>query len=148
MEIDWNETPKCYTNSGTTDYKIRGKCHRFDGPAFTNSKVTKWYQYGVLHRVDGPAIEWANGTEEWWLNGVRHRLDGPAIEYNNGDYECWVNGKRHYLYGAACRHNDKKQYWINGFHHTPESFRIMSTKMIQVLKIQVQMTKKTNLDGN
>jgi hypothetical protein len=54
---------------------------------------TEWFLKGKLHREDGPAIEYANGTKYWYINGKRHREDGPAIEYVGGTRVWYLNGE-------------------------------------------------------
>jgi hypothetical protein len=53
----------------------------------------EWRLRGRLHRTDGPAYEWADGSKAWFLNGNRHRTDGPAWEWADGPKEWWLNGK-------------------------------------------------------
>jgi hypothetical protein len=63
------EQPKCeVSESGTKRWRLNGKYHREDGPAYESAGYKEWILYGNLHREDGPAREWANGNKEWWLN--------------------------------------------------------------------------------
>ena len=58
--------------SGIIKWRLNGKVHREDGPAYiypSGSKV--WYRNGKRHREDGPAYIGADVTKEWYLNGVR-----------------------------------------------------------------------------
>jgi hypothetical protein len=32
---------------------------------------TEWWIKGKLHREDGPAVEWVNGSKFWYLNSIR-----------------------------------------------------------------------------
>jgi hypothetical protein len=48
---------------------------------------------GRYHREDGPAYIHATGTKEWWINAKKHRLDGPAVEKPDGTKEWWLNGQ-------------------------------------------------------
>ena len=71
----YSEIPNSFTGivewfDGEKAWRLNGKLHRVDGPAFENACGSKrWLVYGKLHRVDGPAIEGADGSKEWWLNG-------------------------------------------------------------------------------
>jgi hypothetical protein len=57
-------------SSGTKEWRLNGKLHREDGPAYEHHSGSKtWYLYGNLHREDGPAVERYDGTKEWWLDG-------------------------------------------------------------------------------
>ena len=56
----------------------------------------QWRLNGKLHRVDGPAWEWFDATKEWWLNGKLHRVNGPAVEWINGTNDWYLNDKRIY----------------------------------------------------
>ena len=51
-----------------------------------------WKLNGKFHRTDGPAYEDPDGRKSWWINGERHRTDGPAYEGLNGDKSWWING--------------------------------------------------------
>ena len=77
-----------------TEWRLNGKRHREDGPAFENKGVgyKAWFLNGKLHREDGPAIEHFTGTKSWYLNGKCHRVDGPARVYSCGDKEWWIDG--------------------------------------------------------
>jgi hypothetical protein len=52
----------------------------------------EWRLNGKRHREDGPAYVQSDGYKAWFLNGLYHREDGPAITYENGDHEWWFNG--------------------------------------------------------
>jgi hypothetical protein len=79
---------------GTKEWRLRGRLHRTDGPAWEGADGTKmWWLNGERHRTDGPAYERADGLKEWCLNGNRHRTDGPAVEWDSGSREWWLNGK-------------------------------------------------------
>jgi hypothetical protein len=52
-----------------------------------------WKLHGKLHRTDGPAFEHANGTNHWFLHDRHHRTDGPAIEWHNGDKDWYLHGE-------------------------------------------------------
>jgi len=55
--------------------------------------VKEWRLNGKRHRADGPAYIGGN-IQTWYLNGKRHRADGPA--YINGDYQEWcLNGENY-----------------------------------------------------
>ena len=54
----------------------------------------EWRLNGKLHREDGPAFVSADGTQKWYLNGKLHREDGPAIIRPNGDMEWWIEGNK------------------------------------------------------
>ena len=55
----------------------------------------QWRVNGKLHREDGPAYESADGRKEWRLNGKFHREDGPAVEHVSGDKAWWLNGREY-----------------------------------------------------
>jgi len=77
-----------------TEWQMKGKLHREDGPALEWANGTKeWYENGQRHRTDGPALERASGCKAWWENGKLHRTDGPAFEGANGTKEWYFNGK-------------------------------------------------------
>ena len=48
---------------GSKFWRLHGKLHRDDGPA---------YMHGQLHREDGPAVEFKNGVKLWYLRGKRY----------------------------------------------------------------------------
>ena len=79
-------------NRNKQEWRLNGKLHREDGPAFILGDCQAWFLNGLLHRVDGPA--YIDGYYQgWYNNGLRHRVDGPA--YINGDYHAWyLNGKQ------------------------------------------------------
>jgi hypothetical protein len=57
--------------NGNKEYRLRGKLHREDGPAFEGFAGDKsWYINGKLHREDGPAVETANGYKAYYLSGL------------------------------------------------------------------------------
>ncbi len=76
-------------------YKVNGRIHRDDGPAFQEWNGTgvlnyeSWRQNGRLHRDNGPAHRrWNNAgvliVEIWWKNDRWHRYNGPAYQqWNN-----------------------------------------------------------------
>jgi hypothetical protein len=81
---------------GNKIWRLNGKYHREDGPAFESEDGYKaWYLHGELHREDGPAFEYANGTKAWYLHGKLHREDGPAVEYANGTKAWWLNDRQY-----------------------------------------------------
>jgi hypothetical protein len=86
------------TLHGGTIWKLNGKFHRTDGPAFENESTGRksWWNYGQRHREDGPAVESVYGNQ-WWIDGRRHRTDGPAIEYAD-DKVCWFLEDFEYLF--------------------------------------------------
>ena len=88
--------PECTTYSnGTKGWRLNGKLHREDGPAYEHSDGTKeWYLNGKYHREEGPAYERPDGTKWWYLNGKFHREDGPAAEHPDGTKGWWLNGKK------------------------------------------------------
>ena len=90
-----SEQPKMQVlPNGTKEWRLNGKLHRTDGPAYERADGTKgWHLNGELHRTDGPAVEHADGTKEWYLNGKLHRTDGPAAEWTGGSKEWFLNGK-------------------------------------------------------
>ena len=56
--------------NGNKEYRLNGKLHREDGPAFEGFAGDKaWYINGALHREDGPAVETANGVKAYYLDG-------------------------------------------------------------------------------
>ena len=57
-------------NEEYTEYKLFGKRHREDGPAFIHIHGTQsWYYKGELHRKNGPAIIWNDGSKSWYTHG-------------------------------------------------------------------------------
>jgi hypothetical protein len=97
-------------DDGSRWWKLDGRRHRVDGPAFIGADgTTAWWLGDVLHRVDGPAIERPDGTKEWWVDGKQHRTDGPAVEWGNGSREWWVDGRRHREDGPAVEWSDNTQ---------------------------------------
>jgi hypothetical protein len=81
---------------GNKIWKLDGKRHREDGPAFVLPNGDKtWYLHGKVHREDGPAHESVNGYKYWCLHGEFHREDGPAIENANGHKGWYLHGKRY-----------------------------------------------------
>jgi hypothetical protein len=74
---------------GNICWKLNGKYHREDGPAFeTTGGIKKWCLNGLLHRVDGPAIIFPDGFVEWWFDGCPYskekwfNLLTPEQQYN------------------------------------------------------------------
>jgi len=58
-----------------------------------NSNGSKvWRLNGKLHREDGPAYEWVDGTKEWWING-NYISNSCAIELPNGTKYYTFEGK-------------------------------------------------------
>ena len=53
----------------------------------------EWRLNGKFHRLDGPAYETPYGHKEWWVKSKLHRIDGPAVEYPNGTIYWIVEGK-------------------------------------------------------
>ena len=78
--------PECKTYpSGTKEWRLNGKLHREDGPAYEHSNGCKeWCLNGKLHREEGPAYEEPGGTKAWYLNGKHHREDGPLLRRRHG----------------------------------------------------------------
>ena len=93
------EQPECEVNEwGDKRWRLNGKRHREDGPAYEGHDGTKeWYLNGKRHREDGPAVEWASGTKHWYLN------DKPVHPETIVDYHlsrgvfCWWNEKENKL---------------------------------------------------
>ena len=81
---------------GSFQWKLKGRCHREDGPAVKYSDGTEFYYLNdKLHREDGPAVKYSDGTEFYFLNDKRHREDGPAIKRPDGTEEYWLNGNQY-----------------------------------------------------
>ena len=81
-------------DDGTQEWRLNGKMHREDGPAYLSHDGWKaWYLNGKLHREGGPAVIGSDGYNAWWLKDERHREDGPAIVYPDGNKEWWLNNK-------------------------------------------------------
>jgi hypothetical protein len=92
-----NMQPETFTGrTGETIWKLDGKFHRTDGPAFENALTGRktWWNYGERHREDGPAVESVHGNQ-WWIDGRFHRIDGPAIEYADGQVSWYLEGLRY-----------------------------------------------------
>lgn len=94
-------------NEGLIEYRLNGKLHREDGPAYHDWGTNEcWFYDNKLHREDGPAESWS-GTERWYRHGQLHRVGGPAVIYNNpdfahyGDQEWWQNDELHREDGPA-----------------------------------------------
>ena len=98
------QTPTMTTDKDVTiRYKLNGKCHRTDGPAFVGSDGTQmWYLNGKRHREDGPAIIYGDGTQYWCLNGKYRREDGPAVIYVDGTQEWYLNDRK-YSFTDYCK---------------------------------------------
>jgi hypothetical protein len=56
----------------------------------------RWRLNGKLHREDGPAFEHINGLKQWRLNGKLHRIDGPAVIFSDGYKGWYLNGKKYF----------------------------------------------------
>lgn len=80
----------------TETWKLDGKIHRSDGPAFIeyypdgNLKREDWKIHGDFCRSDGPAYiqYYSNGQakiQEWIFNNLAHRSDGPAYIHYHED---------------------------------------------------------------
>jgi hypothetical protein len=69
--------------------------HNPDGAAVETKACKSWRLNGRYHRLDGPAFEYSNGAKEYWVNNKLHRLDGPAVLNTDGAAnEWWINGVR------------------------------------------------------
>jgi len=99
-------------------YKVNGKLHRTNGPAYigkgSKEGFVEYFLHGYRHRVGGPAII-GKYRRQWYVNGQLHRIGGPAaIEYDeNGNVEntTWSqNGKRHRIGGPAFEWERANQY--------------------------------------
>ena len=107
------------------EYKLCGKRHNVDGPAFELTDGTKiWYtggEHGLLHSYDDlPAVDYLTGAKHWYQNGLRHR-DGdlPASEDADGSKEWWTGGednKRHRDSDLPAVENSDgtKEWWTGG----------------------------------
>ena len=126
---------------GTKEWKLKGKLHRLDGPAFVSVRGKEWYRNGKLHRVDGPALELADGTKEWLQNGELHRLDGPAhIDRSRSTW--WVNNERHRLDGPAVEFTDgTKEWWIKGENYSFKDFNLQVSIMKGLKDLALMRTK-------
>lgn len=98
---------KIVNNEGLIEYRVNGKLHREDGPAYHDMGGNEcWFYDNKLHREGGPAETW-RGTERWYRHGQLHREGGPAVIYNNpdfahyGDQEWWQNDELHRVDGPA-----------------------------------------------
>lgn len=114
-----------YGLNGLVHYKLDGKLHRLDGPAYECNEYKKWYVNGVAHRDNGPAIEYANGKQVWMQNGQYHRdphpetgICGPAIENPNNPKEnkWYKHGKLHRVDGSASL-IEVDAWFIDGEYH-------------------------------
>ena len=96
--------PRRYTHKdGTISYRLNGKYHRIDGPAFMAADGTQeWHINGLYHREDGPAIIYADGSQFWYLNGKCHREDGPAVMRTGGILVWYLNGTE-YTFRDHCK---------------------------------------------
>ena len=83
------------TKDGTKVWRLHGKLHREDGPAYEGADdgYKAWYLNGQRHREDGPAVEYADGPKFWFLNDQLHREGGPAYENANGTKVWYLNDK-------------------------------------------------------
>lgn len=79
--------------NGVMEWKLNGKLHRKDGPAFINDNIPEkaWLQHGELHRMGGPAIIGPEG-EFWYQRGHFHRLGGPAVTLKDGTKKWFLFG--------------------------------------------------------
>ena len=118
---NYSEVPTDFTGvvrypDGSKSWRLNGKYHREDGPAYEGVNGSKqWCLNGKRHRTDGPAWEGADGKKEWWFNGQRHREDGPAIEHSDGEKVWYLNGQLHRTDGPANEGADgSKQWYLNG----------------------------------
>jgi len=58
--------------NGVAVYKLNGKTHRTDGPAFVGRfNVLPWYLFGHAHRYYGPAQAQGLGSSDgiWYIHG-------------------------------------------------------------------------------
>lgn len=110
-------------NSGTQEWRLHGRLHRLDGPAFLRADGTQaWYAHGKHHRVTGPAITCSDGSHMWYIDGKRHRLDGPASLSSTGIQKWYAEDRIHRLDGPAVIHPDgTEEWWIHGYNITSVS---------------------------
>ena len=95
-----------------TEYRLNGRRHRDDGPAFIHQEgLQKYYQCGKRHRRDGPAIIYSNGDLKWCLHGIKHRIGGPAFIHGVRGIEYWENGMLHRVDGPACEYSHGLCKW-------------------------------------
>ena len=123
------QQPQCSTDEyGNKEWKVNGKLHREDGPAYESSLGCKcWYRNGYLHRTDGPAVILPY-RKEWWLNGkqvseeeVMKNTQQPQCIINERGDKVWsVNGKFHRTDGPAWEwaNGDESWYQNNEPHRT------------------------------
>jgi hypothetical protein len=72
------ETVKLVSPSGCITWKLAGRLHREDGPAFIYKGREEWWLHGKTHRIGGPAIHSSDGRPGYWfIHGV---------EYSEEDY--------------------------------------------------------------
>jgi hypothetical protein len=79
---------------GSQEWRVNGKLHRTDGPAFIGVNGAQyWFLYGKRHRTDGPAVIKDDGYQAWWINDKLHRTDGPAVIFKNGYQKWYIDDK-------------------------------------------------------
>ena len=91
-----NDAPTITDIHGIRQWRLNGRWHRLDGPAYVNTVIglQQWYVDGLRHRYDGPAVIWSDGAQRWYVNGQLHRIDGPAAIDADGHEEWWVNDQQ------------------------------------------------------
>jgi hypothetical protein len=93
------EQPECKVDQwGTKRWRLNGKYHREDGPAYEGADGRKeWALNGKLHREDGPAVEYPDGQKVWWLNDEKvHPETLVDLHLSRGVF-CWWNEKENKL---------------------------------------------------
>lgn len=79
---------------GTVEYRLHGKLHRMDGPAWIQKGgAQKWFHAGRMHREDGPAWIVPRFFARFYKEGHKHRSDGPAIIFSQGTM-FWFNNNK------------------------------------------------------
>ena len=74
--------PTCdIDQSNGKHWRLKGKLHREDGPAFEggDGRTKGWWVNGKLHRIDGPAMDMVT-LKKWFLNGEEYAADEWKVE--------------------------------------------------------------------
>jgi hypothetical protein len=69
---DINIPVRTVNQIGAVSYRLNGKLHREDGPAYIEHFYRSWYINGKRHRLDGPAVEFDKLYKQWWINDVEY----------------------------------------------------------------------------
>jgi len=165
-------------NIATENYRLKGKRHREDGPAYRKWSengsllLLKYYINGKLHNENGPAIliygisrivSDPNLVKEmYYINDMLHRENGPAVVVyrrlsgisNIAHKIYFCNGKKHRIGGPADINYSSdgyvylETYYENGLKHRADGPAMIQNYYGCCLKFEERWYEKGRLHNN